>query len=473
MATPPTCEAEYETAWSTVAAGAKTASVTVGVGDVLVICGITESNTYTLATPTGGGLTYTLAQSIVTADYTACYAWTAVSASSQTFTLSVTMSGGTGYWGFNALRFSATDGVGASTKTNVLSGAPSLALTTGTDNAAIVVANGDWNAADGASRTWRTINSITPTSGNGLEHTYARDASRATFYVARWNDAGTAGSKTTGLSAPAGPKYSLIAVEGTAGGGATVTGTATGPFAFGTTTSGLRTVLGAATRASTFGAPAAGTRTVNGTAARTTAFTGTAAGQRSTAGTAASSNTFTASAAGERSTAGSGALAAVFTAAATGRPVRLGAIATGVTFGTSTTGQKTVFGAATSAATFTASAAGAGAAETVTGAATAPVTFGTTAAGQRTVNGTAAAAATFAAAAAGRRTVRAALTLTVTFAAAASGQRTVPAAATAPFVFAASVAVTPGIVIRPDTGTTARPATGTITRPFTGVISRP
>jgi hypothetical protein len=220
MATPPTFEAEYETAWSTVAAGAKTASVTVGVGDVLVVCGITESNTYTLATPTGGGLTYTLQQSVVTADYTACYVWTAVSASSQTYTLSVSMSGGTGYWGFNCLRFSGSDGVGASSKTNVASGAPSLALTTGTDNSTIVVANGDWNAADGASRTWRTVNGITPTSGNGLENTYARDSSRATFYVARWNDAGAAGSKTTGLSAPSGQKYSIIAVEvkGTAGG---------------------------------------------------------------------------------------------------------------------------------------------------------------------------------------------------------------------------------------------------------------
>lgn len=227
MATPPTFVAEYEVAPSVVAAGARTVSVTVGVGDVLAIYGLTESNTYTLATPTGGGLTYTLQQSVVVVDYCTCYMWTAISASSQTFTLSITMAGGTGYWGYSALRFSGSDGVGASTKTNVLSGGPSLALTTGTDNAAIVVGSGDWNAVDGASRTWRTINSVTPTAGNNLERTYARDSSRATFYGAYWSDAGTAGSKTTGISAPTGQKYSIIAVEikGTAGGGTDATAT--------------------------------------------------------------------------------------------------------------------------------------------------------------------------------------------------------------------------------------------------------
>jgi hypothetical protein len=214
MATPPTLEAEYETAWSAVGAGAKTASVTVAAGDVLAIFGMTESNTYTLATPTGGGLTYTLEQSIVAADYCTCYVWTATSGSSQTFTLSITMSGGTGFWGWNALRWSGSDGIGASTKTNVSSGAPSLALTTGTDNSAIVAANGDWNAVDGASRTWRTINSITPaTNLAGGEATYARDGARATVYGAYWSNAGTAGSKTTGLSAPGAQKYSIIAVE--------------------------------------------------------------------------------------------------------------------------------------------------------------------------------------------------------------------------------------------------------------------
>lgn len=228
MATPPTFVAEYEVAHSRVAAGAKTVSVTVAAGDVLAIYGLTEDGgLYTLGTPSGGGLTYSLQQSVTVSSYCAVYVWTATAGSSQTFTLSITMSGGTAYWGYDCLRFSGSDGVGNSSKTNVASGAPSLALTTAADNSAIVAGNGDWNAGDGSSRMWRTINSITPTSGNGLETTYARDASYAAFYGAYWSDSGTAGSKTTGLSAPSGQKYAVVAVEikGTAG-GATVNGDA-------------------------------------------------------------------------------------------------------------------------------------------------------------------------------------------------------------------------------------------------------
>lgn len=225
MATPPTFVAEYEAAWST-STHPKTASVTVGVGDLLVVVAVGEADGLTVSTPTGGGLTYTLAQSIVVSTYCSAYIWTAPSSSSQSFTLSLDTNAASLKWGFNALRFSGSDGAGASAKTNVASGAPSLSLTTGQDNSAIVAVNGDFNAGDGTSRTWRTINSITPTSGNGLEVTYFRDAAAYTVYAAYWSDAGTAGSKTTGLSAPTGQKYSIIAVEvkGTASGsGATAT----------------------------------------------------------------------------------------------------------------------------------------------------------------------------------------------------------------------------------------------------------
>jgi hypothetical protein len=97
------------------------------------------------------------------------------------------------------------------------SGAPSLSITTTQDNSAIVVANGDWNATDGASRTWRTAGS------SATENTYFRDSTRYTAYGAYHADAGTAGGKTVGLSAPGGQKYSIIAVEvkGTAAAAAT------------------------------------------------------------------------------------------------------------------------------------------------------------------------------------------------------------------------------------------------------------
>lgn len=212
MATPPTFVAEYETVFST-SATPKTTSVTVAAGDTLVIIGMTEDQGYTLNTPTGGSLTYTLEQSVVVSNFCTAYVWTAPAPGSQTFTLSGTMTGGSGLWGFNCLRFSGSPGIGASSKTNITSGAPSLGITTTGDNSAIVVANADWTASDGASRTWRTVNGITPTSGNSLEVTYYRNSTTYTAYGAYWNDAGTAGAKTVGLSAPSAQKYSIVAVE--------------------------------------------------------------------------------------------------------------------------------------------------------------------------------------------------------------------------------------------------------------------
>jgi hypothetical protein len=211
----PTFVAEAETAWNS-NSSPRTQSVTVTAGERLVVIASSEDGSTTLATPTGGSLTYTLQQSVVVGSYCTAYVWTATASSSTTFDVSITASGG-GQFGFNVLRFSGSDGFGASSKTNVASGAPSLSLTAGSANSAIVAITSDWNAGSGA-RTWRTINSITPSSGNGLEVSYAATGNYTT-YGAYWSDAGTAGSKTVGLSAPTGQKYAIVALEvlGTAG----------------------------------------------------------------------------------------------------------------------------------------------------------------------------------------------------------------------------------------------------------------
>lgn len=218
MATPPTFVAEYETSYSSTGS-AKTVSVTCADGDVLVCAGFTDDGGFfTLGTPTGhSGFSWSLGalpRSVLVTNYCGLYIWTAVvgAGQGQTFTCSITPSG-SNFWGYNVLRFSGSDGVGASAKTNVASGAPSLALTTTSDNPAIVAFNGDWVPVDGASRTWRQINSITPTAGNGMERTYNFNSSFTTYYGAYWSDCGAAGAKTTGLSAPSGQKYSVIAVE--------------------------------------------------------------------------------------------------------------------------------------------------------------------------------------------------------------------------------------------------------------------
>lgn len=218
---------EYGDTWNS-ATSPKSASVTVANGDALVVIAIVEDDSRSLATPSGGGLTYTLQEEIAVTDYTHLYVWTALSTSGQTFTLSVSHSSGdnTMWYGFIALRFSSVTSIGAAEKTNVSSGAPSLSITTTSANSSLVVANGDWNATDGTSRTWRSVNGSAAT-----ETTYFRDASHYTVYTGYHTDAGATGAKTVGLSAPSGQKYAIAAVElvgGTTGTTVTPTGIASG-----------------------------------------------------------------------------------------------------------------------------------------------------------------------------------------------------------------------------------------------------
>ena len=207
MTTPPAFVTEYESAWN-VDTTPKTASVTVATGDVLAIVASTADQLATLNTPTGGGLTYNPAQSVAIANFCTVYIWTVDPvAGGQTYTLSVTRSGSTGTpWGFNAYRFSDSDGIGLSSKTNVTSGAPTLDLTVEA-NSAIVVINSDWTAADGTVRTWRA------NAGALTEQTYFRDAAQYTTYNGYHADAGAAGTYAVGLSAPGAQKYSIAAVE--------------------------------------------------------------------------------------------------------------------------------------------------------------------------------------------------------------------------------------------------------------------
>jgi len=215
--TPPVFVSESETVWNT-GTTPKTASVTVAPGDVLVVCAVTEEGDTNLSTPTGGGLFYQLQQSVdIDNQWTGVYVWAAVCYDAQTFDVSVASTGAASFYGFNASVWSNVESVGVSTKTNVSGAAPTLDLQTSRDQSVVVVANGDFNAADGASRTWRTVNGITPvapeTSG---ELTYFRDAAHYSLYVGYYSDAGLAGSvntKTVGLSAPAGQKFSIVALE--------------------------------------------------------------------------------------------------------------------------------------------------------------------------------------------------------------------------------------------------------------------
>jgi hypothetical protein len=129
----------------------------------------------------------------------------------STFTLSVSSAGG-GDWGDIALVFRDAGGPGASAS-GTGTGAPSLSVTTTGDHSAVCLIVLDANAVSGTSRTWLTVNGFTPSAGNGLELGYTLVSGTYGIYIAYWPDAGLAGTKTVGLSAPTGMKYTAVATE--------------------------------------------------------------------------------------------------------------------------------------------------------------------------------------------------------------------------------------------------------------------
>lgn len=185
----------------------KTISVAVAAGDVLVVKASTEDVGATIATPTNNGaaLTWTLAQSITTTDYATAYVWTATADTARTIIITLTRAGSAYIYGGSVEVWRGVT-VGASAKATA-SGAPSVAVTTTAAGSALSVVSADWNSVDGASRAWRT------TAGAVVENLYAYPAGGGPWYGATHADVGAVGSKTVGLSAPTGQKYSIIVAE--------------------------------------------------------------------------------------------------------------------------------------------------------------------------------------------------------------------------------------------------------------------
>lgn len=82
--------------------------------------------------------------------------------------------------------------LGGASATGLAQTAPSVTLSTTRDNSILFVISSDWNAVDGASRTYR---------GSATERYYQRSTSAATFYHYTYA-AGAIGSKTVGISSP-------------------------------------------------------------------------------------------------------------------------------------------------------------------------------------------------------------------------------------------------------------------------------
>lgn len=206
----PTLVTEVETVFTSSTRPKTTASMSVQVGDILVGYAVKDNDPEDLSTPTNSGtaLTWTLKQSVNLAGYCEVRMWTATATVEESITVSFSETGTADWWFGGAVQvWRGSDGVGASAVANADGAAPSVNITTTQANSAIAVCNGDWNASDGASRTWRS------NAGSLTETTYFLDSLRYTVYAGYHADAGAIGTYAVGLTAPAAQKYAIVAIE--------------------------------------------------------------------------------------------------------------------------------------------------------------------------------------------------------------------------------------------------------------------
>lgn len=213
----PAFQSSAQTAWDTTTSP-KTVNVSCNAGDLVLVYGVTENSTTELQTPTGGGLTYTSAAALgPSSGYTCLYLWWARTATTQTITFSVSVVSSSGRWGFGVMRWICPPGVGAvATNRPLTTGTGQISMLPQSNSCSVAYVQGDGNAISGASRTWNTVDAYTPTSGNGLERTYDRQASHYTIYAAYWPTVyGTTAPEYElfGLSGPSGQLFSAIAAE--------------------------------------------------------------------------------------------------------------------------------------------------------------------------------------------------------------------------------------------------------------------
>ena len=207
--TAPTYVAQYATAFNS-ATSPKTAmsAVSINSGDVLIGVGAHENEQGTaLSITENGGASWVAAQALSQTNYCETRGWSYTATASESLTVTFTKS--LVYFGGNIVRFSGTDGVGASAVNNGASGTPSVSITTTQANSAIVVIATDWNASTGSQTFTSSGGAGSPTALTG----YVGDNNHYGVAIAYYADAGAVEKKTVGMSAPTNQKWSIIAVE--------------------------------------------------------------------------------------------------------------------------------------------------------------------------------------------------------------------------------------------------------------------
>lgn len=183
----------------------KTTSLTVQVGDTIVVSAVAEGNDATLTTPTGlTGATWVLQKSDANASRCKAYLWTADVTTAGTITLSVTRTGTALRWSARVWQIRGSGGIGASSV--VTAGFSTNSLTTTGPDSLILATLTDWSAATGTA-SWTAISGSTETSPDDYG-----DTSYYGVHTHEWLGVGAAGSKAVRTSW-SGSSLALLSIE--------------------------------------------------------------------------------------------------------------------------------------------------------------------------------------------------------------------------------------------------------------------
>lgn len=203
----PTRVSSSASAFNTSTTPKTVSGVSVQAGDLVVVSAGSENGNSTASDPTSTGYTFTLAGTAGSGG-SECEAntWYATAPSTATISVTNTVAGG-GQWGMEVTVWRNHGGVGNvfAADSNTTTSAPSGALTTTGANSAVDCVVADWNASATAP-TYRNLGD-TPVQDAGA-------VSGGAYSIYAWHnpDAGAAGAKTIGLTAPT-MRWAMVAVE--------------------------------------------------------------------------------------------------------------------------------------------------------------------------------------------------------------------------------------------------------------------
>lgn len=183
-----------------------TGTLTWNSGDRILVVAMTEDQSFTLATPTATGLTFTALGSAVTPSNSCwLHAWEATAAGSGSSAVTATRSGGTGVAmrGIYAFAYGGSTGFVRTNKAGV-NATETVSVTRTLANSAIVFWSADWSASGTGGIGW------TPA---GQTQLIAQTNTGATAVVGRWDDQGATGTTAYGTTGLAGTAFTVAAVE--------------------------------------------------------------------------------------------------------------------------------------------------------------------------------------------------------------------------------------------------------------------